>query len=144
VSRWPVAGPSEYWILASSPASKVKKQQCPHSTTNTHKITTTQDNYNNTHGQPTTEPVTHDSVTLCAEERHGRTGQHHITLYQFLFDFIHKHAKRNWCWIFPNWPVLQLKCNLNYIRISFVIFSFWMLCWPEATAAWQVTWQICK
>jgi len=25
VSRWPVAGPSEYWLLASSPASKVKK-----------------------------------------------------------------------------------------------------------------------
>jgi len=24
VSRWPVAGPSEYWLLASSPASKVK------------------------------------------------------------------------------------------------------------------------
>ena len=24
VSRWPVAGPSEYWLLASSPASQVK------------------------------------------------------------------------------------------------------------------------
>ena len=24
VSRWPVAGPSEYWLLASSPASEVK------------------------------------------------------------------------------------------------------------------------
>ena len=24
MSRWPVAGPSEYWLLASSPASKVK------------------------------------------------------------------------------------------------------------------------
>ena len=30
VSRWPVAGPSEYWLLASSPASKVKKQHCPY------------------------------------------------------------------------------------------------------------------
>jgi len=40
VSRWPVAGPSEYWLLASSPASKVKKKQYPHSTTNTHEITT--------------------------------------------------------------------------------------------------------
>jgi len=40
VSRWPVAGPSEYWLLASSPASKVKKKQCPHSATYTHKITT--------------------------------------------------------------------------------------------------------
>ena len=40
--EWPVAGPSEYWLLASSPASKVKKkQQCTHSTTNTHKMTTT-------------------------------------------------------------------------------------------------------
>ena len=39
VSRWPVAGLSEYSLLASSPASKVKKQ-CQHSTTNTHKITT--------------------------------------------------------------------------------------------------------
>ena len=41
MSRCPVAGPSEYWFLASSPSSKVKKQQCTHSTTNTHKITTT-------------------------------------------------------------------------------------------------------
>ena len=40
VSRWPVSGPSEYWLLASSPASKVKKKQCPHSTTNTHRTTT--------------------------------------------------------------------------------------------------------
>ena len=40
MSRWPVAGPSEYWPVASSPAFKVKKKQCPHSTTNTHKITT--------------------------------------------------------------------------------------------------------
>jgi len=41
VSRWPVAGPSEYWLLASSPASKEqKKQQSTHSTTNTHKMTT--------------------------------------------------------------------------------------------------------
>jgi hypothetical protein len=39
VSRWPVAGPSEYWLLASSPASKVKTSihtvQQIHSTTNT-------------------------------------------------------------------------------------------------------------
>ena len=27
MSRWPVAGPSEYWLLASSPASKVKTNQ---------------------------------------------------------------------------------------------------------------------
>jgi len=41
VSRWPVAGPSEYWLLASSPVSKAQnKQQCTHSTTNTHKMTT--------------------------------------------------------------------------------------------------------
>ena len=39
VSRWPVAGPSELWPLASSPAFKVKKKNT-HSTTNTHKITT--------------------------------------------------------------------------------------------------------
>ena len=26
MSRWPVAGPSEYWLLTSSPASKVKRQ----------------------------------------------------------------------------------------------------------------------
>ena len=37
VSRWPIAGPSEYWLLASSPALKLKKKkQCTHSTTNTH------------------------------------------------------------------------------------------------------------
>ena len=29
MSRWPVAGPSEYWLLASSPASKVKKKCTP-------------------------------------------------------------------------------------------------------------------
>ena len=50
MSRWPVAGPSEYGLLASSPASKLKKKQFTHSTTNTHKITThTQDNYSKTH-----------------------------------------------------------------------------------------------
>ena len=27
MSRWPVAGPSGYWLLASSPASKVKKKK---------------------------------------------------------------------------------------------------------------------
>ena len=61
MSRWPVAGPSEYWLIASSPASKKKNtQQFPHSTTNTHKITThTQDN-NNTHGQPTI--ITHKNI----------------------------------------------------------------------------------
>ena len=40
MSRWPVAEPSEYWLLAGSLASKVKKKQSPHSTTYTHKITT--------------------------------------------------------------------------------------------------------
>ena len=40
VSRWPVAGPSEYWPVASSWAFKVKKQYT-HITTNTHKITHT-------------------------------------------------------------------------------------------------------
>ena len=46
MSRWPVAGPSEYWLLASSPASKVKIQQCTHSTANTHKMARpTQDNH---------------------------------------------------------------------------------------------------
>jgi len=40
VSRWPVAGPSEYWLLASSPASKVKTAMHTRSTTNTHKMTT--------------------------------------------------------------------------------------------------------
>jgi len=40
LSRWPVAGPSEFWLLASSPAFKLKKNQYTHSTTNTHKITT--------------------------------------------------------------------------------------------------------
>jgi len=29
VSRWPVAGPSEYRLVASSPASKVKKKAIP-------------------------------------------------------------------------------------------------------------------
>ena len=47
MSRWPVAGPSDYWLLASSPASEVKnsnahtvqeihkRQQHPHKTTTT-------------------------------------------------------------------------------------------------------------
>jgi len=40
VSRWPVAGPSEYWLLASSPASKVKTAIHTQNTTNTYKMTT--------------------------------------------------------------------------------------------------------
>ena len=39
VSNWPVAGPSKYWLLTSSPPSKVNKKQCPHTTTNTRTIT---------------------------------------------------------------------------------------------------------
>ena len=86
VSRWPVAGPFEYWLLASSPASKVKtaihtwynkytqdNYNNTHKTThnNTHKTTTiintiqlqkyTQDNYNNTH--KTTHKNTHKTTT---------------------------------------------------------------------------------
>jgi hypothetical protein len=37
VSRWPVIGPSEYGLLASSPASKVETE-CTHSTTITHNL----------------------------------------------------------------------------------------------------------
>ena len=60
VSRWPVAGPSEYRLLASSLASKVKRTI---RTANTHKMTTihtrqlqqyTQDIYNNTNKTSTT------------------------------------------------------------------------------------------
>jgi hypothetical protein len=46
MSRWPITGPSGYWLLASSPASRVKQQYThsitntqTHSTTNTHKMT---------------------------------------------------------------------------------------------------------
>jgi len=39
VSRWPVAGTSGYWLLASSPVSE-EKQQCTQSITNRHKMTT--------------------------------------------------------------------------------------------------------
>jgi len=47
VSRWPVAGPSDYWLLASSPASKVKTaihtlyNKYTLDDNNTHKTTTT-------------------------------------------------------------------------------------------------------
>ena len=47
MSRWPVAGPSEYWRLASSPASKVKTaihtqyNKYTSDDNNTHKTTTT-------------------------------------------------------------------------------------------------------
>ena len=71
----PVAGPSEYWLLASSPATEVKnnnahivqqigirwQQYTQDNYNNTHNSTTTihtrqlqqyaQDNYKNTHGQ---------------------------------------------------------------------------------------------
>jgi len=60
VSRWPVAGPSEYWLLASSPASKVKKQQRPNSTTNKHKITTHTRQLQQYTRQPTT--ITHKTT----------------------------------------------------------------------------------
>jgi len=41
VSRWPVAGPSEYSLLAGSPASKVKNNNTHTVQTNTHNMTTT-------------------------------------------------------------------------------------------------------
>ena len=61
VSRWPVAGPSEYWPVASSPAFKEEKKYIKnnknkkkHSTTKHIRLQHTQVNYNNTHGQSTT------------------------------------------------------------------------------------------
>ena len=53
MSRWPVAGPSKYWLIASSSASKVKNNNA-HIVQQIHITTHTQDNYNNTRGQPTT------------------------------------------------------------------------------------------
>ena len=74
VSRWPVAGPSEYWLLASSPAAKVKTAiHTLYCTANTHKMTTihtrqlqqyTQDNYNNTHN--TTNNNTHKTFKIVS------------------------------------------------------------------------------
>jgi hypothetical protein len=60
--RWPVAGPSEYWLLASSLAYKVKSS----STHTVRQIHTrwqqyTQDNYKNTHR--TTNNNTHKTTT---------------------------------------------------------------------------------
>ena len=98
MSRWPVAGPSEYWILASSPAAKVKnrnkhvvqqihtrwQQYTQDNYNNSHKTTTTihtiqlqqytQDNHNNTH--KTTNNNTHKTSqnTTCtnAKQHHGK------------------------------------------------------------------------
>ena len=69
MSRWPVAGPSEYWLVASSPASKVKKKkQCPHSTTNTHKITTHTRQLQQ-YTRPTNNNYTKDKLKLATKHK---------------------------------------------------------------------------
>ena len=56
---WPVAGPSEYWLLASSPASKVTKKKYTHSTANTHRWQHPQQ-----YTRPTNSNYTQDNVKL--------------------------------------------------------------------------------
>jgi len=92
VSRLPVAGPSEYWLLASSPASKVRKKQCPHSTTNTHKITTHTRQLQYT--RSTNNNYTKDNLKLVTKHtRHIRILQHvkkvKTPKYVFLQSLIH-------------------------------------------------------
>ena len=67
VSRWPVAGPSEYRLLASRPASKVKKQQYTHthSTANTHKMATIHTRQLQEHTRPTNNDYTQDNLKLA-------------------------------------------------------------------------------
>ena len=74
MSRWPVAGPSEYRLLASSPASKVKNS-------NAHIVQQihirwqqyTQENYNNTH-KTTNNNYTQDNLKLTTiHTRHYST-----------------------------------------------------------------------
>ena len=66
MSRWPVAGPFEYWLLTSSPASKVKKKSNTHIVQQIHiRWQHTQDNYNNTQLQQYTLPTTITHNTTC-------------------------------------------------------------------------------
>jgi len=65
VSRSPVAGPSEYWLLASSPASTVKIQQCTHSTKYTHKMATIHTRQLQQYTRPTNNNYTQDNLKLA-------------------------------------------------------------------------------
>jgi len=87
VSRWPVAGPSEYWLLASSPASKVKNS-------NMHIVQQihirwqqyTQDNYNNTH-KTTNNNYTQDNLNLATIHTRQITIQHVQKVKKLKFKF---------------------------------------------------------
>ena len=63
VLRWPVAGPSEYWLLASSPASKVNKAMHTVQQIHIRWQQYTQDKYNNTHSQQTTHKANQQLIT---------------------------------------------------------------------------------
>jgi len=94
VSRWSVAGPSEYWLLASSPSSKVKKKQCPHSTTNTHK-TTTHTRQLQQYTRPTNNNYIKDNLKLATKHtrqirilqhvKKVKTPKQESTVYSFLY-----------------------------------------------------------
>ena len=75
MSRWPVAGPSEHLLLASSPTSKVKKQQCPQSTANTHKITTHTRQLQQ-YTRPTNNNYTQHNLKLATVHRRQIRKQH--------------------------------------------------------------------
>ena len=68
MSRWPVSGTSENWLLASSPASKVKKKECPHSTTITHKITKHKSQLQK-YTRSSTNNYTQDNLKLTTKHR---------------------------------------------------------------------------
>jgi len=125
VSRWPVAGPSEYWLLANSPASKVKKQQYTHSTTNTHKVTTpTQDNYNNTHGQ-TNNNYIQDNLKLATV--HTRQIRIQLQWMKLTINFVISIFLCYYIFIFSLYFILQL--NLKESTFVQYIKSYgWILC----------------
>ena len=90
VSRWPVAGPSEYWLLASSPASKVKTAIHTVQQIHIRWQQYTQDNYNNTHGQ-TNNNYTQDNLKLATiHTRQIRIK--HIQKYAVLWDVMQRRS----------------------------------------------------
>ena len=75
MSWWPVAVTSEYWLPVSSPASKVKKKQCLHSTTNAHKIITHTRQLQQ-YTRSTNNNYTKDDLKLAT--KHTRSNKTHI------------------------------------------------------------------
>ena len=132
MSRWPAAGPSEYWLLASSEASKVKNS-------NTHVVQHihirwqhTQDNYIDTH-VPANNNYTQGNLKLVTMH----TRQIRIQHVQKVETHVLTHAMEA-VYFFTDVSFGFLNCGFWTVMLMERLGNFlWVMNWKENGRNWR-------